>query len=269
MKLRIGKIFYANVWPIFYMLERDADCSSYEFVEGVPSTLNTMLREGSIDVSCSSSVEYLKNPGLYDIIENHSIDSNGPVGSVLLFSKKPIEELDGETILMTSQSETSIALLQIICRKFYTLSCRYVQTAEPIGKAIRSHAAYLLIGDDALIQTEKWPDLHIYDLGKIWTERTRLPFTYALWLLRKDSRQQKESLVNRFVSDLEGAQQRALADLEGIAAVSPFRGMLLEKQLVDYWRGISYTFSPAHKKGFDLFRQYATELGLLPPSTSF
>jgi chorismate dehydratase len=268
MKLCIGKISYANVWPIFYMLERNADCSSYEFVEGVPSTLNTMLREGSIDVSCSSSIEYLKSPGLYDIIENHSIDSNGPVGSVLLFSKKPIEKLDGETVLMTSQSETSIALLQIICRKFYGLSCIYMQTAEPIEKAIKSHAAYLLIGDDALSQAAKQPDLHIYDLGQLWTEHTRLPFTYALWLLRKDSHKQKKSLVNRFVSDLESAQQRALADLEGIAAVSPFRGILSEKQLVDYWRGISYTFSPAHKKGFDLFRQYATELGLLTPETS-
>jgi chorismate dehydratase len=268
MKLKIGKISYANVWPLFYMLERYADCSSYEFVEGVPSALNQMLRQGFIDISPSSSIEYLKNPGLYDIIENHSIDSNGPVESVLLFSKKPLEELEGETILMTSQSETSIALLQIICRKFYTLSCRYLQTAEPIGKAIKSHTAYLLIGDDALTQAAKWPDMHIYDLGQLWTEHTGLPFTYALWLLRQESRRKKESLVNRFVSDLGEAQRLALADLEGIAAVSPFRTILSETQLVDYWRGISYTFSTAHKKGFDLFRQYAIELGLLLPSTS-
>lgn len=268
MKLRIGKISYANVWPIFYMLERYADCSSYEFVEGVPSTLNRMLREGSIDVSWSSSIEYLKNPGRYDIIGNLSIDSNGPVGSVLLFSKKPIEELEGETIFMTSQSETSIALLQIICRKFYGLSCTYLLTSKPLEQTLSSHAAYLLIGDDALSEAARRPDLRIYDLGQLWKKFTNLPFTYALWLLRKESHRQKESLVNRFVSDLEIAQLRALADLEGIAAVSPFRSMLSEKQLVDYWRGISYTFSSAHKKGFDLFRQYATELGLLPESTS-
>lgn len=268
IKLRIGKISYANVWPIFYMLERNADCSSYEFVEGVPSALNQMLRQGSIDISPSSSIEYLKNPALYDIIENHSIDSNGSVRSVLLFSKKPINELAGETILTTTQSETSVALLQIICRRFYGLSCRYLKTAEPIGNAIKSHAAYLLIGDDALTQAGKWPDLHIYDLGQLWTEHTGLPFTYALWLLRKESRREKESLVNRFVYDLEEAQQRALADLKGIAAVSPFRSVLSENQLIDYWGGISYTFSAAHRKGFDLFRQYATELGLLPADTS-
>ncbi|MBI5076331.1 MAG: menaquinone biosynthesis protein [Nitrospirae bacterium] len=267
MKLRIGKISYANVWPIFYMLEKEADCSSYEFLEGVPSALNQMLRQGSIDISPSSSIEYLKNPDIYDIIENHSIDSNGPVGSVLLFSKKPLEELEGETILTTSQSETSIALLQIICRKFYGLTCSYAPSAEPIGNAIATHAAYLLIGDDALTQSGKWPDLHIYDLGQLWTEHTGLPFTYALWLLRKESRREKEALIKRFVIDLEGARQRALADLAGIAAVSPFRGILSETQLVDYWRGISYSFGADHKKGFDLFRQYASELGLLSPSS--
>lgn len=268
MKLRIGKISYANVWPIFYMLEKEADCSSYEFIEGVPSALNRMLRQGMIDISPSSSIEYLKNPALYDIIENHSIDSNGPVGSVLLFSNKPIEELEGETILTTAQSETSVALLQIICGKFYGLTCRYLQTAEPIGKTINAHAACLLIGDDALTQAMKWPDLRIYDLGQLWKEHTGLPFTYALWLIRKESHKAKEALVNRFVADLEAAQQRALADFKGIAAVSPFRSILSEAQLVDYWRGISYTFGADHRKGFDLFRQYASELGLIPPSTS-
>jgi chorismate dehydratase len=267
MKLRIGKISYANVWPIFYMLEKYADCSSYEFVEGVPSTLNKMLREGSIDVSWSSSIEYLKNPGLYDIIENHSIDSNGPVGSVLLFSKKPIEELEGETILMTSQSETSIVLLQIICRKFYGLSCTYMQTSEPLEQALGSQAAYLLIGDDALLQASRQPNLHIYDLGKLWKAHANLPFTYALWLVRKESQTDRGPLIRTFKQDLDRAKDNALADLRGIAEISPFRDMLSIDGLVSYWKGISYDFRDAHKEGFELFRRHAEELGLLPPST--
>jgi len=268
MKLKIGKISYANVWPIFYMLEKEADCSSYEFVEGVPSALNTMLREGSIDASWSSSIEYLKDPGRYTFIENHAIDSDGPVGSVLLFSKKPIEELDGETILMTSQSETSIALLQIICRKFYDLSCTYVQTSEPFDRAIESRAAYLLIGDDALSQASRRTDLHIYDLGQLWKKHTGLPFTYALWLVRKESWTTKGNLILTFKQDLDRAKVHALSDLRGLAEVSPLRGMLSVDRLVSYWQGISYNFGEAHKKGFELFRGYSEELGLLPATPS-
>jgi len=263
-KLRIGKISFANVWPIFYILEKDADCSPYEFVEGVPSALNRMLREGEIDISPSSSIEYLRNPERYDIIENHSISADGPVGSIFLFSREPIEALDGQTILTSSQSETSVALVEIICRKFYGLSCSFVSSEEPIGKALQSHAAYMLIGDDAISQSRRWAALHIYDLGDLWKRHTGLPFTYALWLVRKECPQQTPAVLSSFIHDLDRAKQTALANLRSIAAVSPFRSMLSEDDLVAYWKGISYDFTPAHRKGLDLFRQYAEELGLLP-----
>ncbi len=264
-KLRVGRISYANVWPIFYMLEKGADCSSYEFIEGVPSTLNRMLRDGAIDVSLSSSIEYLRNPDLYEIVENHSIDSDGPVGSVLLFSKRPIQDLGGEIIAVTSQSETSIGLLRIICSTFYGLSYRYEQTSEQFEKAISSYAAYLLIGDDALIQSARRPDLRIYDLGQLWKEHTGLPFTYALWLVRKESLKDKEVLIKTFKDDLDRAKHLALPDLRAIAEVSPFGNILSAESLVSYWKGISYDFGDAHKKGLDLFRRFAEALGLLRP----
>ena len=262
-KLNIGKISYTNLFPIFYMLEKECDCSSYVFREGVPSELNRKLRDGTIDISPSSSIEYLRNPALYDIVEGHSVDSNGPVGSVLLFSKKPLEALDGETIHMTSQSDTSVVMLQIICAKFYGLSCRYEQTSDPIGKALESHAACLLIGDDALVHALRWPELRVYDLGLLWKHFTGLPFTYALWLVRKDSAREKTALIAKFRTDLDRAKEHALADLRGIAKASPLRGPLGEQALVEYWQGISYNFGADHKRGFDLFRRYAGELGLL------
>src|SRR5271157_1612604 len=121
-KLVIGRIPYANLFPIFYILDHDIDCSSYTFVEGVPSRLNRMLREGEVDVSPSSSLEYLRNPELYGIIGNHSISSRGRVGSIFLFSPRPVEELDGNIVYASSQSETSIALLKIVLGNFYGLS---------------------------------------------------------------------------------------------------------------------------------------------------
>lgn len=267
-KLRIGRFSYSNLFPIFYMLEQECDCSSYEFVEGVPSELNRMLREGAIDISPSSSIEYLKRPAMYEIIENHSISSNGPVGSILLFSKKPLEALDGSNIMMTHQSDTSVALLQIILTKFYSLSCRYRKTNEPIEKAMRSDDAYLLIGDDALCQALKWPKLHIYDLGMLWTRHTGLPFTYALWLARKDCKTNQPDLLGRFTKDLDRAKDKALFSLNKIAEKSPLAGSLSMEDLVDYWQNmIEYDFGDIHRKGLSLFRQYSEELGLISPSS--
>src|SRR5512135_2097525 len=116
------------------MLDKEADCSRYEFVEGVPSFLNKEIREGRIDVSPSSSIEYLRNADRYDLIEGHSISSIGPVGSVFLFSRRPIEELAGATVATSSQSETSVALLRIILKKFLGVECAFTPTSDTLER---------------------------------------------------------------------------------------------------------------------------------------
>jgi chorismate dehydratase len=242
------------------MLEHECDCSAYEFHDGVPSAVNRMLREGTVDISPSSSIEYLRYPDRYDLIENNSISAHGAVGSVFLFSKMPIEKLNGATILVSSQSETSVTLLRIICSKFYGLACEYVASAVPVGQALKSGDAYLLIGDDALFEALKWPKLHIYDLGDLWSRHTGLPFTYALWLVRKECCQGNRDLISRFADDLGRAKKLALENLGKIAAASPYRKTFSEAFLVEYWKGISYDYAGEHKKGFALFQRYAEEL---------
>ncbi len=263
IKLKIGRFFYSNLFPIYYMLEKEADCSYYEFVEGVPSFLNKEIREGRIDVSPSSSIEYLRNTDKYDLIEGHSISSIGPVGSVFLFSKRPIGELGNVTVLTSSQSETSVGLLKIILKRFLGLECDFRSTSDPLGKAMESAEAYLVIGDDALRESLMWPALHIYDIGDLWYRYTGLPTVFALWIVRKESAAGEKELVNRFTRDLDRAKASALKDLDMVAAASPPRSFLSERELVSYWRGISYDFDEAHRKGLALFRQYAAELGLL------
>jgi len=146
--LRIGKIPYINLFPIFYILENECNCSGYEFIEGFPSTLNKLLRCGAIDVSPSSSIEYLRYRDKYTLIEGHSISSEGPVGSILLMSSVPIEKLEGKTILTSSQSETSVALLEIIMKRFYKIECSFRPTNDTVDTLRNRADAYLTIGDD-------------------------------------------------------------------------------------------------------------------------
>jgi chorismate dehydratase len=262
-KLKIGRFFYSNLFPIYYMLEKEADCSSYEFVEGVPSYLNREIREGRIDVSPSSSIEYLKNTDRYDLIEGHSISSMGPVGSVFLFSKRPLEALGNHTILTSSQSETSVALIQIILKKFVGVECDFRATSDPLEKAMQSADACLLIGDDALRESLRRPALHIYDIGELWYRHTGLPTVFALWIVRKECRAAERELVARFARDLDTAKASALRNLDIVAAASPPRDFLSGQELVSYWKGISYDFGEEHRRGLALFRTLAAELGLL------
>lgn len=260
-KLKIGKIPYTNLFPIFYMLEQKCDGTRYEFIEGVPAELNTMIRSGDLDVSPSSSIEYLRHSDLYELIEGHSVSSIGKVGSILLFSRVTIETLNGLTILTTAQSETSSALLDIILKKFYQISCPLESTSESLEAAMKSHNAYMLIGDEALNESLRWPELHVYDLGELWHYHTGLPFTFALWFSRKNSG--KSDLIEQFKKDLQTAKDAANNNIELIVSQSPFRKLFTEEALVAYWKSISYDFGAEHKKGLDLFRTYAEAIGIL------
>ena len=262
-KLRIGKIPYANLFPIFSMLEKQGGCDRYEIIEGVPSELNRKLRDNLIDISPSSSIEHLRHPDRYEVIRNHSISADGPIKSILLFSKTPLESLNGQTILTSSQSETSVALVEIICRKFYNLVCAFASSADPIGKALRSSPAYMLIGDDAMSESHKWPGLHVYDLGSLWKQHTGLPFTYALWLVRKECAAETPEALAGFIRDLDMAKKLSQTGLREVAEACQHKTMLPQEDLIAYWEGISYDLTDEHRKGLSLFRQYAEELGLL------
>lgn len=281
--LRIGKIPFANLHPVFHVLERNFSTEGYEFVEGYPSALNRMLREGALDVSPSSSVEYLRHGDRYVYLDGHSISSRGPIRSILLFSAAPLEALGGREIHVTHQSETSVALLEIILRKFHSLRggrCRLVSSGEPFEQALARRAAYLSIGDEALRAMRSARPagsgfegagshagtiggrlFHIYDLGELWHRETGLPFTFALWIARRDLSAPKTKLLGRFRGNLDSARALLPAKFPE-AALTP--GLPLPpEEIVSYWEGITYGFDGECLKGLELFRKYLEELRLL------
>jgi chorismate dehydratase len=216
-----------------------------------------MLRDGELDVSPSSSIEYLRNKNLYDIIDGHSISSIGAVGSVFLFSKKPIEQLGGKAIAITSQTDTSIALLKIILHKFYGIGCDFTVHQNPMQSG---SDAFLLIGDDAMRYKAIANGLFSYDLGEIWHKNTMLPFVFALWIVRKNIRQEKRILLKKFIEDLDYAKSESLKNFQKIVSASPLRAFISENEILSYWQKIDYNFADEHKKGLELFDRYIQEL---------
>jgi chorismate dehydratase len=277
-KLKVGKIDYANLYPIYYTLEKEFDCSSYEFIEGVPSKLNKMLREGVLDLSPSSSVEFLRNRPLYNILDGISISSKGPVGSVFLFSRRPLETISGNLVMVTDQSETAVALLKIILKRFYNVDCSFEASEAPERECKNN---FLMIGDDALkyytrisklktyiteadpadaepVQCLE-PEVLIHDLGQIWFEKTGLPFVFAPWIVRKelyDQADPRHEIFNKYVADLKAAKEIALKNLPEIAKHSPLKPYLNEHEIIEYWKKLDYDLTDEHKKGLELFGEY-------------
>lgn len=286
--LRIGKIPFANLFPIYHELGgigptggTGPDAPRFEFIEGYPSELNRMLREGALDISPSSSVEYLRDKKGYMYIEGHSISSKGPIRSILLFTKHELDELGGRLVHVTHKSETSVLLLRVVLKRFHGVEARLEPTAAPPLEALAEADAYLAIGDDALLTmhragkpgmddplsthslaTIKGERYFVYDLGDLWHRRTGLPFVFALWTLRKETARKRERDVRRFTDALEDAKDRVSNSLGAMAELCPLRAELGTRGLIEYWNGISYGLGTEHMKGLRLFESYARGLGL-------
>lgn len=263
MTLTIGQIEYANCTPIFSALQTHIDCSSYRFVRGVPAWLNRLLAAGEIDVCPSSSIEYGKHADRYLVLPGLSISSVGAVKSVLLFSRVPLTELDGERIGMTTESDTSVALLRIVLGRFHGFRNVFERTELPLEKALESYPALLLIGDAALRAALGKGGWLVYDLGELWYRFTGLPFVFALWLVRREAVARTGREVARLNADLVRAKKLAYGSYPEIAAGAVERQWINADLLVDYWRIISYELTESHLYGVRRFFCHAAELGLL------
>jgi len=257
--LNIGKIPYANLFPIFHYLDTRCDTSEYRFIEGAPSKLNKMLHNNELDISPSSSIEYIKNKEHYIILPDFSISSTGPIKSILLFSKFPIEKLAGKNIAVSAETDTSAVLLQIILKEFMKIECTFSPVdTRSVNNILTSFSAMLHIGDNAMIEAKKQPAPYVYDLGELWYEHTGLPFVFALAIECKDSISAKKGLIEQFSKDLAAAKEFSKNNLESIATKAPQRKWLSEEELVSYWKIISYDLGKQHMEGLKLFEKYAS-----------
>jgi len=263
-KLKVGRIPYANFFPVFYYFDKECKHTDYKFIKGVPSKLNKMLRDGKLDISPSSSIEFLRNKDRYLILPWFSVSSAGPIYSIRLFSKLPLHYLGGKEIALSSDSETSNVLLKIILEEFLSLKCRFRSTNRRSVKSILStFSAVLHIGDTAMIEAKKLSpntELYIYDLGELWFEYTGLPFVFALWIARKQAVAEKKELISKLSNDLIKARKYAGKKFQLIAKEAPQKKWLTEKELVDYWKNISYDFTEKHLEGLRLFEKYALKI---------
>lgn len=279
--LRVGKISYLNIEPIFRMLERKAHHGQYRFVESFPARLNKMLRHGELDISPSSSIEYLRDKESYGILQGHSISSRGSIQSIRLFSRVPIEQLKGKEIHVTHQSETSVALLKILLRKLGCHDTTLRTTEHNVLDAIRSSTTYLAIGDDALMAYQQARQLDmerpensegaclidnqpyiVYDIGDLWFRHMGVPAVFALWTYRKDSLEANKELFEGFRHDLRAATRQAIASFDSLAADT--NTDMPAKAISDYWRLIEYGLPQDCLEGLRVFEDNLREMGDLP-----
>lgn len=221
-----------------------------------------MLADGRLDLCPSSSIEYAKHPEKYLILRDLSISSVGRVKSVFLFSRRPIENLNGQTVGLTRESATSVNLLKIILARFYNFRNQFTELKDANIKDLDDLPAVLLIGDSALkTALRREEGVYSYDLGELWNRFTGLPFVFALWIVRDETATDNRDAVTLLHGQLSEAKQRAY-DSYAVIAEEFGKEWIGKNELVDYWKTISYDLTPCHMEGLKLYYRFSAELHL-------
>ncbi len=264
--IRLGQIDYLNCLPVFDAIEEREVLPGAELIKGPPTMINRMLMEGTIDAAPISSIEYARNAADCLILPDLSVSADGPVQSILLFSREPIAQLEGCPVSLTSSSATSVVLLQVLLRRFYGVRVE-LQVEKPDLEAMLDHAqAALLIGDDAMETAARRPDLIITDLGQVWKEWTGEVMVYALWVIRRETAEKEPELVTRLVDGLTEAKAwgRQATALPRMLAKARERVKISEEAIRSYFKTIDHDLGPRQIRGLQRYYSTAWEEGFLP-----
>jgi chorismate dehydratase len=243
--IRLGRIGYVNMAPVFHRLDADV-----EEVVGVPTELNRALLEDEIDVAPISSIEYARNADRLRLLPRLCVSSEGAVDSIQLVSRLPLDEV--RTIAVTPESATSVALTRVLLPH-----ADHVPLGEP-GDAT------LLIGDAALKSAFEDPTPH-YDLGRLWLDRTGLPMVFAVWAAREPVADGMVELQDALVASL----RQARSDPETLAHEASERYGYPAGFLARYFEKLRYRFGPRERAGLYTFLELARDAGLLDEVPEF
>ncbi len=239
--LKVGKVSYLNTLPLFYRW----DTSKVSLVEGHPSELVKKLREGQIQAGIVSSVEFLFHPENYRVVPGVSISSKERACSVLIFSRKPLELV--QSLYLTPSSMTSKLLALYVVREIYKNVPNTVQKRDEAD-------AILLIGDEAMREksSNRWE--YVYDLGEEWFRLYKLPFVFALFLVRRDAPQ----WLDHFIAEqCKRSREEFYKDLEegGLKVQGYDYGYVK-----DYFKlCLGYELGQREEKSLEIFNQILTK----------
>jgi chorismate dehydratase len=237
--VRLGRIGYVNMAPVFFRLEADV-----EEVVGVPTALNRQLVAGELDLAPISSIEYARNADGLRLLPRLCVSSEGAVESIQLISKTPLASI--RSVAVTPESATSVVLTRVL-----------LPDAEhvPLGEDAE---ATLLIGDAALRSAFEDPTPH-HDLGRLWLERTGLPMVFAVWAAPEPTHPDLPELEEALVASVRAAR----AEPEQLARESSQRYGYPPGFLARYFEKLRYRFGPRERAGLYTFLEMARDVGEL------
>ncbi|MGO9567239.1 MAG: menaquinone biosynthetic enzyme MqnA/MqnD family protein [Desulfomonilaceae bacterium] len=243
---RLGRMAYINTLPVDWGLVHSPLGKSVKVYRGTPTTLNRLLAEGRLDVSAVSSVAAIEHAEEWVVLDHLCIGCRGEVGSVILHSDRPVEQLNGRSIAVTAASATAARLLEVLLARHWKVDADLVAQDRPAP-------ARLLIGDTALRTAQSGTAGFIYDLGLSWREFTGQNFVFGLWCIRREFVQEYPGETRALYHLLQTSYAMGRAHREGVIAEASHIAGLDRPTLHAYFEKLVYDLDQGLWAGLNTF----------------
>ncbi|MCF8069309.1 MAG: menaquinone biosynthesis protein [Desulfobacterales bacterium] len=258
--MKLGYINYLNCYPYYYHMFEKQPVNGINIVPGLPGRLNRKMSAGELDMSPVSSASCADMaPDVY-VLPDFCLSSVGYVGSVMLFSKEPIEALDKKKIGLSSASHTTVTLLKIILKKYYNVDPVYLAAGPKPD--LNGVDACLVIGNHAMVKMDE-PAPYTYDLGDLWLRKTGFPVVFAVFTVQK-------RVADKYSKEIEDIRRSFRLSLESMKSerekVISCAGEKYPDIIYDldkYFSRLHYSFSDDLKKALSFYHEMGNELGFL------
>lgn len=266
-KLRLGQIDYINYIPIYHALEEGQLPLDVDLIKGSPSELSKLFSAGELEITPISAIEYIQYASQAYILPNISISSDGEIGSVFLFSRVPVTELEGKKVALSNHSPTPVALLKVLLEHYFHVEVEYVYMEADLDDMLANADAALLI-DDKAIQTNQRViseglALTVTDLGLAWKEFTGEKMVFVVWVIRKDFADRHPSIVNNVVESLHRSKLLGMKQTSTLVEKVNKNIMLPKEVLENYFHTILLEFDDDYRRALNTFYDYAYKSGLI------
>ena len=258
--LTLGVIDYLNCQPLNWRIaERLPEVRRFN---GVPTALNRGLLAGDLAVAPISAYEYALHAAELLVVPELSIATLGAVKRVNVFSWRPDpRELADSVVALTTDSATSVNLLRVLCEQHYQITPEWRPMRPDLDVMLDACDAALMIGDKALIEATVRRRLprrglpYLFDLGDEWLKLTGLPFTFAVWCVRRD--RADDVAAAGIIPALRAAKTEGLGHIDEIAEAYAPRLGLPAGVCAKYLRDLRYDLTEADLQGLRTFLSWA------------
>jgi len=249
----LGRVAFVNCDPLYHELPEP-----WEILSAPPSWLTGHILRKDCLIAPIPTADFAKHSAELKLLPDICIASTGKVGSVLLFGDRDPSQM--RDVALPTDSATSRKLCMWVLKQM-GLNPRPVDMGPDLGQMLSRCDGALLIGDRALDEAARHPELVRMDLGQAWLELTGFPMVFAVFAAHRDSPPEMLADAHRLlVSQLEAFENSDVARQAVVKSTSARSGFS-EDRIDQYFNEVKLRLDDDGNRGLSHFLEQVCEIG--------